>query len=147
MKVCALWDWIMYPEFDFKGHDLWITIRFWISSTEFYVIVNFFTSQKSKENTNQSLKFKSLWSLSRANMLMFIIYEHFLALNFIDFVLISCIEFFLVVWNCAIRKKSCSEIAKSVNIYFFLLTNCSNYFAFDKAFALLDWLKKSNSKS
>ena len=31
-------------------------------------------------------------------------------------------------------------------MYFFLLTNYSNYVAFDKALALLDRLKKSNAK-
>ena len=31
-------------------------------------------------------------------------------------------------------------------MYFFLLTNYSNYIVFDKALALLDWLKKAIAK-
>ena len=41
----------------------------------------------------------------------------------------SCVDTFLAL-NCAIRvsfRKSCSEFAVSINLYFFLLSNYANY--------------------
>ena len=68
----------------------------------------------------------------------------------VDFILMSCIDTFLVAENRGINNfenLACCQIVKNVNMQSFLLINYSNYVAFDEALALLDRLKKSNSKN
>ena len=124
--------------------------RFGISTTEFFVIVNLFeTLQKIKENTNRfflSLKFKLLWNLSHVNML--IIYEYFQHW-------IWLILFIDLVWILSLLLKTALRVIlknlflnyRKCKLTFSLLTNYSNYFAFDEVLALLDPLTKSSRKN
>ena len=95
---------------------LWTTMRLQISITEFHFNLNLFTKKwKIKENNKHlflSLKVKSLWSLSRMIMLMFIIHEYFQ-----DWILLISFLYPVLILNCAVKSHSQMETC----ICFFLL--------------------------
>ena len=107
---------------------------------------NIAKNQRKYQSTFLSLKFKLLWSLSHVNML--IIYEYFQHW-------IWLILFIDLVWILSLLLKTALQVIlknlflnyRKCKLTFSLLTNYSNYFAFDEVLALLDPLTKSSREN
>ena len=62
-----LWSKIRYTGFDLTGHVSWFTTKFWIFTTEFFVIMSLFTTRKKQKALELPM---NLWYLSITKVIL-----------------------------------------------------------------------------